>query len=184
MPCFLMIQRPIPDDNHSRKQCEMLHKFKSGNKKKKTGLRFLGENFQISLVNSCWKPSHTLFNLMNKCRLGADESIYLLSGTPRLAVQLFYLCSPWQNKAPRWLHGQRLQPKSSVCVLLRAPLWGHTGLAERGAELRATALSRCFPQMSCTVMHCGALQMYFCCSRFISFQDQVCAASTRNLVCV
>lgn len=65
------------------------------------GLRFLGENFQTTLVNSCWKPSHTLFKLTNKCRLGAGEGIYLLSCTPRLALQWFYLCSPWQNKAPR-----------------------------------------------------------------------------------
>lgn len=126
---------------------------------------------------------------MNKHRLGADEGIYLLSSSPRLALQLFYPVAHDKTKQHTGLTGRGCS-LNRVCLSCPRPSGAHR-VPERAAELKvqhsAAAPHGCPAWMSCTV-HCGALQIlqylqYFCSSSLISFQGQLCTASSRNLVC-
>lgn len=130
----------------------------------KTGPKIFSWEFLSHVGKFILKTFSHLSTLRNKCRLGADQGIYVLSGTLRLALQL-YPTSPMtkQSKAlVSWAEGtaQTLCPGPEQRLLRTLPL-GHPRGPVWGAELwvqhPADAPRGC-PVRMC----CHALQMPFC----------------------
>lgn len=172
MPCFLMVPWPRPDDDHSRKQCEMLHKFRRGNqlmlKKKQKNSR--PKIFKWKFLNHIGKFKLKTFSDL------IDEQTQTWSWWGH-----FFVVRCTKTCTAVVLPPQPMTKQSSTLALWAEGVCPAQGPSPGAATARCWAescsLSRCSPCTSCTV-RCAALQTYFCSSRFISFQGQLCTAGT------